>query len=124
MSKGLTATLRRAENAWLTAVRLKDRETVARLWAGGVGFLDEGGMLSVPGFLKSFAGEQVEMLKTSKARVVRLDRNCALITYTLVQKGSFEGTAFPRKVYATTTWVKRRGGWRAVLHQESVPAHS
>jgi hypothetical protein len=124
VSKALTAALTRAENTWLTAVRLKDRKTVARLWAGGVGFLDEGGMLSVPGFLKSFAGERVEMLRTSRAKVVRLDRNSALITYTLEQKGSFQGVAFPPKVYATTTWVKRRGGWRAMLHQESVPAKS
>ena len=118
----LTRVLVAAENAWLTAVQNKDARTFDRLMAPQIGFLDEGGLMSLTAFKKSFAGEHVEMLKTSRAKAVRIDRDTALLTYTLEQKGTFQGQPFPPKVYATTTWVKRRGTWRAVFHQESTPA--
>ena len=113
-----------AENAWLTAVKDKDVRTFDRLMAPGTVFLDESGAMSLKDFRKSFSAEHVEMLKTSRAKVVRIDRDAAIIAYTLVQRGSFQGVPFPPKVYATTTWVKRAGAWRAVFHQESTPLTS
>jgi hypothetical protein len=118
----LTRDLTAAENAWLTAVKNKDRKTFDSLMTPEAGFLDEGGLMSVAEFKKSFAGEHVDMLKTSRAKVVPIDRHAALIIYTLEQQGSFQGVPFPPKVFATTTWVRRAGAWRAIFHQESKPA--
>ncbi len=51
-------------------------------------------------------------------KVVMLDENVALMTYTATQDGTCEGKAIPPKVRATVNYVKRGGQWLEAFYME------
>lgn len=66
---------------------------------------------SKPCDLKSF--------EFSDFKVVMLEKNTALITYKALQDGVCAGQPVPKNVIASSVYVKRKGKWLAVHHQES-----
>jgi hypothetical protein len=52
-------------------------------------------------------------------KVVMLDKNTALATYEATQDTTCGGQKSPDKVIASTVYVKRKGKWMGMLHQES-----
>ena len=66
---------------------------------------------SKPCDLKSF--------EFSDFKVVMLDKNTALITYKALQDGVCAGQPIPKNVIASSVYVKRKGKWMAMHHQES-----
>jgi hypothetical protein len=56
----------------------------------------------------------------SDFRLVRVDADLAVITYTTRERGTFDGKPLPdRPVRASSAWVNRGGRWVAAYHQET-----
>ena len=54
-----------------------------------------------------------------KFRVIRVDKDSAIVTYEAVQHWMIKGQEAPSHVRATSVWVNRGGKWLVVFHQES-----
>jgi len=54
-----------------------------------------------------------------KFKVIKLDKNSAIITYEAIQHWTIKGQEAPSHVRATSVWVNRRGKWLVIFHQES-----
>ena len=61
--------------------------------------------------LTEYAMEQVKVLELSK--------DAALVTYRLVQKGSYKGENLPAKINCSAAYVRRGGRWLNILFQET-----
>ena len=78
------------------------------------------GLTSVTLFLDGWKDMKLESIDASNFKVITLNPEAAVVYSKVTQKGTFQGQAFPPVVHSTTTWVKRKGKWTAVFHQESV----
>lgn len=68
--------------------------------------------------VKNFAPSEVNL---SDWKTVVLDRDAAVVTYTLNVKGTAGGQPIPAgAMRASTAWVKRGAEWVAVFHQDSL----
>jgi uncharacterized protein (TIGR02246 family) len=57
--------------------------------------------------------------KTGPMAVRPLADGAVLVTYTLAQKGTFQGKPIPTRAHAAAVWVKRDGKWREAYYQET-----
>ena len=56
----------------------------------------------------------------SDTKVLKIDKDAAVLTYTSVSKGTYDGKPLPEKTSLdTTVWVSRGGKWLAAFHQET-----
>ena len=62
---------------------------------------------------------EVKSYTFSNFKVVMLDKNTALATYEATQDTTCAGQKAPDKVIASTVYVKRKGKWMGMFHQES-----
>jgi hypothetical protein len=62
---------------------------------------------------------ELKSYEFSNFKVIMLDKNTALATYAATQDGACGGQAMPKNVIASTVYVKRKGKWMGILHQES-----
>ena len=118
----VSAKLIAQEKVLLEAVVKHDVKTFSGLIAPGAGSVDEGGYMMVADFIKAFDQIEIDSQTPSDIKVISLGPSSVLVTYTLTQKGTFQGQPVPPIVYATTTWVNRGGKWLAMFHQESTAA--
>jgi len=122
---GVSETLMHHEEAMLQAVEKKDWTAFKKYVAAEGWNLDENGAMCVADFLKATTDPKFDLsvqMKASDMKVVKVDANSKLVTYTLEQRGSMMGQPFPPQVYATTVWVNHGGTWKALFHQESTAA--
>lgn len=61
----------------------------------------------------------IKSYNLSNFKVTMLDSNTAIATYEAAEDGTCGGMALPAKVYGTSIYVKRKGKWQGVLHQET-----
>jgi len=53
-------------------------------------------------------------------KMLTVDKDAVVITYSATMKGSFDGQPFPQSsVRASSAWVNRDGKWLAIFHQET-----
>jgi hypothetical protein len=70
------------------------------------------------GSLKDFV---VKSYSIEGYKVMLIDKNTCLATYTWKGEGSYKGEAFPPvPSYCSTVWTKRGKEWKAIFHQESM----
>jgi hypothetical protein len=119
---GVSATLIAQEKVLLESVVKHDVKSFSALIAPGAGSVDEGGYMAVAEFIKMFDQAKIDVQTPTDIKVISLGPTAAVVTYTLNQKGTFQGQPVPPTVYATTTWVNRGGKWLAMFHQESTAA--
>jgi len=119
---GVSATLIAQEKVLLESVVKHDVKAFSALIAPGAGSVDEGGYMAVAEFIKMFDQAKIDIQTPTDIKVISLGPTAAVVTYTLNQKGTFQGQPVPPTVYATTTWVNRGGKWLAMFHQESTAA--
>jgi len=55
----------------------------------------------------------------SDFKVMIIDKNTALITYKALQDGVCGSQPVPKNVISSSVYVKRKGKWMAIFHQES-----
>lgn len=119
---GVSAKLIAQEKVLLDSVVKHDVKAFSALIAPGAGSVDEGGYMPVADFIKIFDQAKLDSQTPSDIKVLSLGPTAAVVSYTLTQKGTFQGQPVPPMVYATTTWVNRGGKWLAMFHQESTAA--
>ena len=108
------------ERQLLDALKAKNWDAFAakladdQIYVSGEGVYDK--TQSVEGVKKTDFKE----FTTSDMKVLKLDQDAAVLTYTNVAKGTYEGKPLPDTPSRDTTiWVNRGGKWLAVFHQET-----
>jgi hypothetical protein len=61
---------------------------------------------------------EVKSFTLSDWKLTKINANTALITYKGAADGTCMGTAIPA-TWSSSIWVKRKGAWLAVFHQET-----
>ena len=54
-------------------------------------------------------------------KVLMLDNDAAILTYSAKQDFTCNGKAGPPQIWASSVYVKRNGKWQGVMHQETAP---
>jgi hypothetical protein len=62
---------------------------------------------------------ELKSYEFSNFKVIMLDKNTALATYEATQDATCGGQKSPGKVFGSTVYVKRKGKWMGMFHQES-----
>ncbi|MBA3243316.1 MAG: nuclear transport factor 2 family protein, partial [Acidobacteria bacterium] len=108
------------ERQLLDALKAKNWDAFAakladdQIYVSGEGVYDK--TQSVEGVKKTDFKE----FTTSDMKVLKIGQNAAVLTYTNVAKGTYEGKPLPDTPSRDTTiWVNRGGKWLAVFHQET-----
>ncbi|MCA1632450.1 MAG: nuclear transport factor 2 family protein [Acidobacteria bacterium] len=108
------------ERQLLDALKAKNWDAFAakladdQIYVSGEGVYDKS--QSVEGVKKTDFKE----FTTSDMKVLKLGQNAAVLTYTNVAKGTYEGKPLPDTPSRDTSiWVNRGGKWLAVFHQET-----
>ncbi len=82
-----------------------------------------GGLSNKSQIVKSTSsGCDVKSFSVDNFKVVMLDKDAALLTYTATQDGVCGGKTIPAKVFASSVYVKRGGKWLNAFYQETPPA--
>ncbi len=82
-----------------------------------------GGLSNKSQIVKSTSSDcEVKSFSVDNFKVVMLDKNVALLTYTAMQDGVCGGRAIPAKVISSSVYVKRGGKWLNAFYQETPPA--
>lgn len=71
--------------------------------------------------LKDIAGNPCEIKSYSfdNVKMTMINKDAALVTYKAAQDYTCMGHAGPTPVYASSVYVKRKGQWLNILHQET-----
>lgn len=107
--------------AW-EAVKARDAKAFSDLFAADGTMADSDGIITRDAFLNKTLPELVITdYALSNIKVMMIDKDAALITYTAASKGTFKGQAFPdTPSFTSSVWSKRNGKWVAVYHQETM----
>jgi hypothetical protein len=69
--------------------------------------------------LKLIPDLEISSYSLSDFKLIILNNDAAIVTYSAVQHWKIQGKEAPSNVRASSTWVRRGGRWRVVFHQES-----
>jgi hypothetical protein len=84
--------------------------------------IDASGVLSVADFEKQLKSGQAKITesKLSAEKVLWIDSDNAVLSYTWTGKGMYMNKPVPSPVYASTLWTKRKDNkWLVAFHQET-----
>lgn len=82
-----------------------------------------GGLSNKSQIVKSTSSDcEIKSFSVDNFKVVMLDKDAALLTYTAMQDGVCGGRTIPAKVFASSVYVKRGGKWLNAFYQETPPA--
>ncbi|MFN2455802.1 MAG: nuclear transport factor 2 family protein [Pyrinomonadaceae bacterium] len=82
-----------------------------------------GGLSNKSQIVKSTTSDcEIKSFSVDNFKVVMLDKDAALLTYTAMQDGVCGGKTIPSKVLASSVYVKRGGKWLNAFYQETPPA--
>lgn len=82
-----------------------------------------GGLSNKSQIVKSTTSDcEIKSFSVDNFKVVMLDKDAALLTYTAMQDGVCGGRTIPAKVFASSVYVKRGGKWLNAFYQETPPA--
>jgi len=82
-----------------------------------------GGLSNKSQIVKSTTSDcEIKSFSVDNFKVVMLDKDAALLTYTAMQDGVCGGRTIPAKVLASSVYVKRGGKWLNAFYQETPPA--
>ncbi len=115
-------TLIERENAINTAFATNDVAGFKKYLAPDAYGIDPGGLNSVAEFEKQMSQVKVESWKIDNTKVIWVNDDTAVLTYTWTGKGTMMGQPFPSPTYASTIYTNRNGNWVAVFHQETAAA--
>jgi hypothetical protein len=80
----------------------------------------QSGIVTQPDYLVMMQGRTLEENKIEDLRGYMPNSRTVILTYRTVRAGGHEGKPFPSApVIESTTWIKRRKRWVAILNQET-----
>lgn len=110
------------ERQIVDALMKKDAKTFNSLVASDGILNGSQGRMVVADFSKVMFGPDYALSNSTveDPQVMMIDKDAAILTYKSTGTETFKGHTETATVYATTIWVKRKGDWKAVFHQESM----
>jgi hypothetical protein len=107
------------KQAW-DAVRQKDFESFKKIMADDGIYVSHHGLLDPAGTIKETKELDLTDLSFSDWKVVPIDKDAMVVTYTAHVQGRIEGQPLvASSVRGSTAWVNRGGQWLAIYHQDS-----
>lgn len=108
------------EKAAWDAVKNKDYEGFGAMLASDYMEVSADTVYDKAGSLNAIKDVVITEAAFSDWKLLPIDKDAFLITYTVNAKGSFKGKAFPSSaIRASSAWVDRNGKWLAIYHQET-----
>lgn len=107
------------ENKIMDAVAKHDVKTFTDLVAADGVSADQTGFMKVADFVKSMDQMKIASQHMMDAQVSWADDKTAIVRYTWMGSGTYQGQPVPSATYASTIWTERNGKWVAVFHQET-----
>lgn len=109
----------REKQIW-DAIKRKDWDAFAAHIADDQVFVASPGVYDKAGTIADTKQLDLTDLSLTDFKVVNLDPEAAVVTYTVNMKGSYKGEAFSAMTMRqSTAWVNRGGKWLAVFHQDT-----
>jgi hypothetical protein len=104
---------------WET-IKRKDSNGFAAMLADDFVYVSSDGIYDKAGTVEGVKELDITDLSLSDWKVVMMDKDAALVTYTVNMKGSSGGEPIPATlVRASSAWVNRNGQWVGVYHQDT-----
>jgi len=126
MSKAAPATdeaLIANERAMLDALEKKDADAFKAMIVPDAWSADANGFSKVSDFVPMIPQMTMTDSKMNDPKVVHIDANTAIVTYTWTGTATMPGMPTQDKpTYISTVWTKRGGKWLAIYHQETEAA--
>ena len=122
-SKGTTAleadTIAREKQVW-EQIKNKDVDGFANMLAENMIYVSNDGVYDKAGTVKGVKELTLTDVSLSDWKVVTLDKDAAVVTYTVSSTGSAGEQPIPSTpMRASTAWLNRDGKWLALYHQDS-----
>ena len=119
-----TSTISEAEviakekDAW-DAVKNKNSEGFRKIMADNGLYVSHHGVLDPAGIVRETADLDLTELSFSDWKVVPIDKDAVVVTYTAHINGRIKGMPLvSSQVRGSTAWVNRNGNWLAIYHQD------
>ena len=107
------------KQAW-DAVRNKDFDSFRNIMASDGVYVSHHGVLDPAGTIKETKELDLTDLSFSDWKVLPIDKDAVVVTYTAHVQGRIEGQPLvATAVRGSTAWVNREGKWLAIYHQDS-----
>jgi hypothetical protein len=102
------------------AIKNKDFDGFASMLADDQIYVSDDGSHDKADTIKGVKELALTDVALSDWKVMNLDKEAALVTYTLNIKGTANGKPLPPvPMHASTAWMKRNGKWMALYHQDT-----
>jgi hypothetical protein len=102
------------------AIRNKDFDGFAAMLGDDQIYVSDDGAHDKADTIKGVKELALTDVAISDWKVLNLDKEAAVVTYTLNLKGTAGGKPLPAvPMHASTAWMKRNGKWVALYHQET-----
>jgi hypothetical protein len=116
----LQDTLTALEKQTWEALRQRDAGAIRALWADDfVGVLASGVRRTRQEVLDTLPDLKITSASVDEVKLLVLDRDAALLTYTVTRKSTFKGADLAPNCYASSVWVRRGDRWRIMFYQET-----
>ena len=102
------------------AAQERDAEEFSKLVPADAVMIFQSGIVRQPEYLATMKARTVAHSEILKMQGFMPNASTVILIYETVRRGSYDGKEFPSSpVIESTTWIKRRGRWVAVLNQET-----
>jgi hypothetical protein len=106
------------KEAW-DAIKRKDADAFAALLADDFTYVAFTGVYDKAQTVQIVKDFEITDLAFSDIKVVKADKDAAVVTYTLDVKGTYKGKLIASPARHSSAWLNRGGKWSGVYHQET-----
>ena len=115
----INSVIRLEKRVWQVAQR-RDADAFAQLVPSDAVMIFQSGIMSQPEYLATMDVRTISRYKLRKLHGFMPNARTVILHYEALRLGKEAGNLFPKGiVIESTTWIKRRGRWVAILNQET-----
>jgi len=115
----IKSVIRLEKRVWQVAQR-RDADAFAQLVPSDAVMIFQSGIMSQPEYLATMHERTISRYRLRKLHGFMPNARTVILHYEALRLGEEAGNSFPKGiVIESTTWVKRRGRWVAILNQET-----
>jgi len=115
----IKSVIRLEKRVWQVAQR-RDADAFAQLVPSDAMMIFQSGIMSQPEYLATMHERTISRYRLRKLHGFMPNARTVILHYEALRLGEEAGNSFPKGiVIESTTWVKRRGRWVAILNQET-----
>lgn len=107
------------ENQVFDALKRKDWDAFAAFLADDQIYVTADGVHDKAKSLEIVKKLDITEFSLTDTKVLNVDKDLVVITYTSNAKGSYDGKPIPSTMRESSAWVNRGGTWKLALHQDS-----